>query len=75
MLAFRGFSRQRGTSPVSRSPPGESDSNVRDSRPVLRGPGRGFPFGRGSEMWGIYSGIAFAGLLALIFGRASRRHP
>jgi len=26
-------------------------------------------------MWGIYSGIAFAGLLALVFGRAGRRHP
>jgi len=26
-------------------------------------------------MRGIYGGIAFAGLLALVFGGASRRHP
>jgi len=26
-------------------------------------------------MWGIYGGIVFGGLLALVFGRADRRHP
>ncbi len=34
----------------------------------------GIPFEREQNV-GIYGGIAFAGLLALVFGRASRRHP
>jgi hypothetical protein len=28
---------------------------------------------KGREMWGVFGGIAFAGFLALMFGRSSRR--
>jgi len=63
------------TPPVSPSPSRENDSNARDSRSGPGGPlGRGSPFAKGSENVGIYGGFAFAGLLALIFGRGGRRH-
>jgi hypothetical protein len=53
---------------------GKNHWRTRDPRSVLRALDRAFPL-KGSRMWGIYGGIAFAGLLALVFSRASRRHP